>query len=34
LIQTSKQMRETLDEWDRMLARTPPGTAAHLLEAL
>ena len=26
--------RETLSEWDRRLARTPAGAAAHLLEAL
>jgi hypothetical protein len=34
LIQTSKHMRETLAEWDRMLARTPTDSPAHLLEAL
>lgn len=34
LIATRRRMRTTLRSWDRMLARTPAGRRAHLLESL
>jgi MerR family mercuric resistance operon transcriptional regulator len=34
LVATRAEMRRTLRQWDRLLAATPPGRQARLLEAL